>query len=195
MVNGLVPAGLALSYQGAVPAGLPSQLLERRPDVIAAERRVASSFYRTEESKAARLPAIKLTAGANSIDSSLFVLQDRNNPVWSFGAGLLVPIFTGGTLQAQVDVRTAEQKAAVASYASTGQRAFADAPAVEFLAFVGIGIAGLGITQLLLWLGVVKLHLLPELVKLAAAVVTFVFNYLVRKTLLFAASARALRTS
>ena len=109
-----------------IPAGLPSQLLERRPDVIAAERRVASSFYRTEESKAARLPAIKLTAGANSIDSSLFVLQDRNNPVWSFGAGLLVPIFTGGTLQAQVDVRTAEQKAAVASYASTGQRAFAD---------------------------------------------------------------------
>lgn len=70
------------------------------------------------------------------------------------------------------------------------QRAFADAPAVEFLAFVGIGITGLGITQLLLWLGVVKLHLLPELVKLAAAVVTFVFNYLVRKTLLFAASAR-----
>ena len=75
------------------------------------------------------------------------------------------------------------------------QRAFAYAPAVEFLAFVGIGIAGLGITQALLWLGVVKLHLLPELVKLAAAVVTFVFNYLVRKTLLFAASARALRTS
>ena len=75
------------------------------------------------------------------------------------------------------------------------ERAFAYAPAVEFLAFVGIGIAGLGITQVLLWLGVVKLHLLPELVKLAAAVVTFVFNYLVRKTLLFAASARALQTS
>lgn len=71
------------------------------------------------------------------------------------------------------------------------QRAFADAPAVEFLAFVGIGIAGLGITQLLLWLGVIQMHLLPELVKLAAAVVTFAFNYLVRKTLLFAASARA----
>ena len=75
------------------------------------------------------------------------------------------------------------------------QRAFAYAPTVEFLAFVGIGIAGLGLTQALLWLGVVKLHLLPELVKLAAAVVTFVFNYLVRKTLLFAASARALQTS
>ena len=75
------------------------------------------------------------------------------------------------------------------------QRAFAYAPAVEFLAFVGVGIAGLGITQLLLWLGVFKLHLLPELVKLAAAVVTFIFNYLVRKTLLFASSSRTLQTS
>ena len=75
------------------------------------------------------------------------------------------------------------------------QRAFSDAPAVEFLAFVGIGIAGLGVTQALLWLGVVKLHLLPELVKLAAAVVTFVFNYIVRKTLMFAASQGALLTS
>lgn len=74
------------------------------------------------------------------------------------------------------------------------QRAFADAPAVEFLAFVGIGITGLGITQFMLWLGVVKLHLLPEAVKLAAAVVTFLFNYLVRKTLLFAASSRAVQT-
>ena len=75
------------------------------------------------------------------------------------------------------------------------QRAFADAPAVEFLAFVGVGIAGLGITQVLLWLGVMKLHMLPELVKLAAAIVTFAFNYFVRKTLLFASSTRALHAS
>lgn len=75
------------------------------------------------------------------------------------------------------------------------QRAFAYAPAVEFLAFIGIGVAGLGITQALLWLGVVKLHLFPELVKLAAAVATFAFNYLARKTLLFAASSRTPYTS
>lgn len=74
------------------------------------------------------------------------------------------------------------------------QRAFADAPLLEFLAFVGIGVAGLCITQLLLWLGVVKMELLPELVKLAAAVATFAFNYLVRKTLLFAAWVRIPRT-
>lgn len=110
----------------AVPAGLPSQLLERRPDIISAERKLAASFYMVEEAKAARLPSIKLTAGVNSIDSSLFVLSDRNNPTWSMGAGLVAPLFTGGALQAQVEARTAEQKAAVAAYSAAGQRAFAD---------------------------------------------------------------------
>lgn len=66
------------------------------------------------------------------------------------------------------------------------ERAFARVPALEFLGFVAIGIAGLGVTQAVLWLGVTELHLLPEAVKLAAAVVTFAFNYGVRRSLLFA---------
>lgn len=122
----LAVAGNMPAMPEAVPAGLPSQLLERRPDIISAERKVAASFYMVEEAKAARLPAIKLTAGVNSIDSSLFVLADRNNPVWSMGAGIVAPLFTGGTLQAQVEAKTAEQKAAVAAYTAAGQRAFAD---------------------------------------------------------------------
>lgn len=69
-------------------------------------------------------------------------------------------------------------------------RSFADAPALEFLAFIAIGIAGLGVTQLVLWLGVTRLGLLPELVKLGAAGVTFAFNYLARRSLLFAARPR-----
>lgn len=122
----LAVAGNMPAMPEAVPAGLPSQLLERRPDIISAERKVAASFYMVEEAKAARLPAIKLTAGVNSIDSSLFVLADRNNPVWSMGAGIVAPLFTGGALQAQVEAKTAEQKAAVAAYTAAGQRAFAD---------------------------------------------------------------------
>ncbi|HUN69983.1 MAG TPA: efflux transporter outer membrane subunit [Burkholderiales bacterium] len=108
----------------AAPAGVPSELLERRPDVIAAERRVAAAFDRVEEAKAARLPRISLTAGIASIFSSLFVLQDRDNPSGSFGANLAAPLFTGFALQGQVEVRTAEQKRAVAEYASTGLKAF-----------------------------------------------------------------------
>jgi NodT family efflux transporter outer membrane factor (OMF) lipoprotein len=113
-------------WPGDVPVGLPSELMERRPDVVAAERRVAGAFYRTEEAKAARLPRISLTASITSISSELFVLQNHNNPVVSLGAQLLQPIFLGGQLQAQVEVRNAEQKQAIAEYARVSTRAFGE---------------------------------------------------------------------
>jgi len=109
-----------------IPAGLPSELLERRPDVIAAERRVAAAFNRTGEAQAARLPRISLTASVNNVSSDLFVLQNRDNPVWSLGANLIAPIYQGGALRAQVEIRTAEQKQAVAEYARVALRAFGD---------------------------------------------------------------------
>jgi NodT family efflux transporter outer membrane factor (OMF) lipoprotein len=118
-----------------VPVGLPSQLLERRPDVVAAERRVAAAFNRVGEAKAAQLPRLSLTAGVSAISSDVFVLQDRQNPSWGFGGNLLAPLYQGGALRAQVDIRSAEQKGAVAAYASTGQRAFGEvenALAAEF---------------------------------------------------------------
>lgn len=110
----------------AVPVGLPSELLERRPDVVAAERRVASAFYGIEEAKAARLPRISLTASLSSVSSDLFVLKERNNPLGSYGASLLAPIFLGGQLQAQVDIRTGEQAQAVAEYGRIATRAFGE---------------------------------------------------------------------
>jgi multidrug efflux system outer membrane protein len=122
-------AGISPTLPGqpdAIPAGLPSELLERRPDVVAAERRVAAAFNRIHEAKAARLPAIAITGGASSISSSLFVLQDRSNPMWNLGANLLAPIYKGGALKTQVDIRTAEQEEAIAAYASVGIRAFGD---------------------------------------------------------------------
>ena len=109
-----------------VPTGLPSQLLERRPDVIAAERRVAAAFNRVGEAKAARLPAIALTSGVSAISSELVVLKDHDNPVWSLGANLLAPIYKGGALKTNVEIKTAEQKQAVAAYASVGLRAFGE---------------------------------------------------------------------
>lgn len=109
-----------------VPVGMPSELLERRPDVAAAERRVAAAFYRIEEAKAARLPRISLTAAVTSVSSDLFVLKEQSNPVWSAGASLLAPLFLGGQLQGQVEVCTAEQRQAVAEYGRIGARAFAE---------------------------------------------------------------------
>ena len=124
-------AAIAVSPQlpgqpDAVPSGLPSELLERRPDVIAAERRVAAAFNRIGEAKAARLPTITLTTGISAISSDLFVLKERDNPIWNAGASLLMPIFRGGSLKTQVEIRTAEQKQAIAAYASIGLRAFGE---------------------------------------------------------------------
>lgn len=132
LLLGRYPAGeIAVAAQLSampppVPAGMPSLLLERRPDVVAAERRVAAAFARVGEAKAAQLPRISLTAGISSVSSDLLVLQNHDNPAWSVGANLLAPLYQGGALRAQVEIRSAEQKQAVADYARAGQRAFGE---------------------------------------------------------------------
>ena len=109
-----------------VPSGLPSELLERRPDIIAAEKRVAAAFSRVKEAQAARLPSISITGGVSDLTCEMFVLEDRENPVWSAGGQILAPLFRGGALKAQVEIRTAEQKQAVAQYVQTALKAFSD---------------------------------------------------------------------
>jgi NodT family efflux transporter outer membrane factor (OMF) lipoprotein len=111
---------------GAVPAGLPSQLLERRPDVLAAERRFAAAFHRVGEARAARLPrfAISSTTGLGS--AALDGVGTLDALTWSLAGGITQPIFFGGELKAVQDIRTSEQKAAAASYTATALRAFGD---------------------------------------------------------------------
>jgi multidrug efflux system outer membrane protein len=109
---------------GPIPAGLPSELLERRPDVVAAERRVAAAFNLTREAHAARLPKISLTATLGAVSSELIVLQNHDNPTAGLGGSLFWPLFTGGALKAQEEIRTAEQQEAVAAYGAVGLRAF-----------------------------------------------------------------------
>ena len=99
---------------------------QKHPDVVAAERRVAAAFDRVGEAKAARLPRITLTFGVSAISSDLLVLQDRSNPGYGFGANLFAPLYQGGALQAQVELRDAEQKQAMADYARIAQRSFAE---------------------------------------------------------------------
>lgn len=111
---------------GPVPVGLPAELLERRPDVVAAERRVAAAFNRLQQAKAARLPRISLTGSGSDLSSDLFVLKDQDDVMWRAGGSLFAPLFSGGALRAQVLVRTAEQKEAMAAYAAAALAAFAD---------------------------------------------------------------------
>ena len=123
-----VPEALP-AVPGPTPAGVPAELLERRPDIVAAERRVAAAFNNVGEAKAARLPKISLSASVTSLSSSLFVLQSHSNPVASLGANLVAPIFNGYALEAQVDIRNAEQKVAIADYGRVAQRAFGEVEA------------------------------------------------------------------
>jgi len=106
------------------PTGVPSELLERRPDIVAAERRFEAAFARVGEARAARLPRISLSAALSSLTSSTFVLQNSGDVSLGLGATLFFPIFNGGQLEAQVELRTAEQKQAAAAYAQTALKAF-----------------------------------------------------------------------
>ena len=109
-----------------VQAGLPSQLLERRPDVMAAEHSFNAAFHLVQAAKAARLPSISLTGGGGYETNAL--LQDlRYEPwTWKFAGELLAPIYTGGYLQAQVQIANENQKAALALYGQTALQSFDD---------------------------------------------------------------------
>ena len=108
----------------APPAGLPSELLERRPDLVAADRRVAAAFNATNQVRAARLPTISLTGNASAASSSLSSLLDSSNVAWTAGTNLLAPIFDGGVLRENVNIATAEQEQALAAYGQTAINAF-----------------------------------------------------------------------
>ncbi|MBE7498872.1 MAG: efflux transporter outer membrane subunit [Verrucomicrobiales bacterium] len=112
---------------GPIPAGLPLELLERRPDLVAAERRVAAAFNRVGEAKAARLPRIILNANVAAIQSDILQLKDDfSNPTGGAGAKLIAPLYQGGALQTQVRIRTLEQREAAAEYARMAWRALGD---------------------------------------------------------------------
>jgi NodT family efflux transporter outer membrane factor (OMF) lipoprotein len=132
VVTSHYPAGrfdVRRSFPGqprAVPAGMPAQILERRPDLIASERRFAAAFHRVHEARTARLPRFVLSAGSGLGTAELDGVGTLNALVWTFAAGVTQPIFFGGELQAAVDLRTAEQKAAAASYVGHALRAFGE---------------------------------------------------------------------
>jgi outer membrane protein, multidrug efflux system len=110
----------------SVPAGLPAQILERRPDLIASERRFAAAFHRVNEARTARLPRFVLSATSGLGTAQLDGVGTLDAVLWTFAAGVTQPIFFGGELQAAQDLRTAEQKAAAASYVGHALRAFGE---------------------------------------------------------------------
>ena len=107
-------------------SGVPSEILERRPDLIAAERQVAAAFNAVNQTKAARLPSVSLTGNLGGSSEELSNLLDPSNLAWHLGTSLLAPLFDGGRRREDVTIANAQQEAAVAQYAGAALLAFAD---------------------------------------------------------------------
>ncbi len=122
----LVERPQALPTPPAVPAGLPSDLLARRPDVRAAEAGLAAASARVAEAKSRWFPTIRLTGNVGQESESLADLFTGPATVWAFAAGLTQPLFGLRKINAQVDAATARQQQAEADYVRTVQNAFAE---------------------------------------------------------------------
>ncbi len=108
----------------SIPTGVPSTLLERRPDLLVAERQLAATMERVKAAKKDLLPSINLSASTGRSSGEFNDLLDPDRMIWNIAAGLSQPIFQGGRLLAGVDLAQANQKAALATYAQTALNAF-----------------------------------------------------------------------
>ncbi len=117
-----------------VPAGLPSDLLARRPDIQAAENTLRGANANIGAARAAFFPTLSLTGNFGSASSTLGGLFESGTGAWAFTPQIAIPLFAGGSLRAGVDLARARDNIAVAQYEQAIQQAFrevADALAGE----------------------------------------------------------------
>jgi multidrug efflux system outer membrane protein len=124
---GDIPRGQTLTEQRQppdVPTGLPSTLLERRPDIQEAEAQLVAANAEIGVARAAYFPQISLNGTGGFQSSALTSLFTGPAGAWSFGASLTQPIFTGGRLRSQVRLAEARQQTALLFYQQSIQGAF-----------------------------------------------------------------------
>ncbi len=122
-----LPPGRTLADQGPLErldAGLPSDLLLQRPDIIAAEERLRGARANIGAARAAFFPTISLTGSAGFVSGALERLFDSNSRTWTYGPAISLPIFDWGAREADLDLAKAREVEAVATYDSTVQNAF-----------------------------------------------------------------------
>ena len=108
------------------PEGLPSSLLERRPDLREAEQNLIAANAQIGAAKAAFFPSISLTGLLGVASGGLSSLFHSESKVWQYGAAVNLPIFTGGSLFGQLQVAEAQQQQALYSYQKAIQQAFSE---------------------------------------------------------------------
>lgn len=122
-----LPKGRSLEEQGITPdliAGLPGEVLLRRPDVLAAEQKLIASNANIGAARAAFLPSINLTGGYGTASRQLGGLFGGGSDAWNFEPVLTLPLFDAGRNSANLDVARARRVIAVAEYEKTIQLAF-----------------------------------------------------------------------
>jgi multidrug efflux system outer membrane protein len=107
-----------------IPAGLPANLLQQRPDIRAAEHQLLAANANIGAARAAFFPSITLTAGAGTASSQLSGLFSGGSETWSFIPQIHLPIFTGGRLKASLDYAKIQKDIGVANYEQTIQASF-----------------------------------------------------------------------
>jgi multidrug efflux system outer membrane protein len=108
----------------ALGAGLPSELLTRRPDVVAAFKRLQAADQRLFSSEKALLPRVTLTAAGGSVGAALADIVDPRAAGWNLAAGLVQPLFTGDRLQADIRLQQANVEEAYQQYQIVALNAF-----------------------------------------------------------------------
>lgn len=108
------------------PSGVPSELLERRPDLVSAERKLASAFNASKQAKAAQLPRFSLTSSVSGASSSLSDALNPANMAWQLGANLMAPLFDGGRNKVDLEIANIEQKQALLNYRQKALTAFSE---------------------------------------------------------------------
>ena len=121
---GAMASDAAIDAMSAVPEGLPSELLARRPDIRAAEQRLKSANANIGAARAAFFPRISLTAAIGSTSPTLGGLFDSGTGSWSFAPQLVLPIFDAGRNRANLTLTEVRKNIAVADYEKTIQTAF-----------------------------------------------------------------------
>ena len=123
------PRGKELTEQPhapVVPAGLPSQLLERRPDIREAEQTLVAANAQIGVARAAYYPDISLTAQGGFLSNALGSLFSGGAGLWTFAGSITQPVFEGGQLRSNVRLSQAQQQQALLTYQQTIQGAFRD---------------------------------------------------------------------
>jgi multidrug efflux system outer membrane protein len=123
----LLPDGLsAVSTPRPVRAGLSSDVLLRRPDILMAEHQLRSANANIGAARAAFFPRISLTMGIGSVSTELQDLLGAGTGTWSFAPQIVAPLFTGGATMARLKASKVDREIAVARYEKAIQRAFAE---------------------------------------------------------------------